>query len=379
MSYLWYWPAGGWDWEQWRARQSWQPAGAAAPAPLLPHGATSLAGWEPERARLRNALPDILGRLADRPPDAPAWEVLGPKYLRRGEAPDDAAYTLQRLRYALTADGEWGYAFLLEPAEAAEPRPAVIALHQTVPGGKAEPAGLDSVPDWPGVRDYGAALALQGYVVLVPDAIGFGERQSGHGNAHYHSADEFFAAHPDGSVMAKMAFDTSRAVDLLHALPGVAPDRIGCIGHSHGGYGTLFAMLADDRIRAGVISCGLSLLRTDPGVDRWWRRTALLPRLGLYDGAMDSVPFDFHSLIALVAPRALLIAAAMEDAIFPDLESLPAGVEAARRVYALHGAGDHLRGCFFPGGHRFAPEAFAAGAALLRETLWLEGGAANAS
>src|SRR3712207_7054539 len=48
--------------------------------------------------------------------------------------------------------------------------------------------------------------------------LAFGERQSGHRNSKYKSAEQFFAAQPHGSVMGKMAFDTSRAIDFLQRL-----------------------------------------------------------------------------------------------------------------------------------------------------------------
>lgn len=368
MSYLWYWPGGGWDFDAWKSRQRWQPITGAQSGrrdlmPLLADGET-LADWQARREDGRRVLDDLLGTVTDQPPTRMRWEFLGATLEKR----DAPGYTLRRLRYTLT-DMEWGYAWLLVPSEAQGPRPAVIALHQTLPQGKAEPAGLESAGVRGGGRDYGKELAEQGFVVLVPDAIAFGERQAGHANALYRSADQFFAAHPDGSVMAKMAYDTCRAVDLLEALPEVDGTRIGSIGHSHGGYGTLFAMLYDDRIRAGVLSCGLSPLRTDPGVERWWRRTALIPRLGFYEGRIEQTPLDVHHLLALVAPRPLLVAAALDDAIFPQTDSLPGALEAARAVYRRYGAAGHLRGRFFRGAHDFPPDARTAGYALLREFL----------
>jgi len=85
----------------------------------------------------------------------------------------------------------------------------------------------------------------------------------------------------------------------------VDKDRIGIIGHSHGAYGTLFAMIGDERLKAGVISCGFTTLRTDPTPQRWWRMTALMPRLSYYQGAIEQTPIDFHLWLALVAPLVL--------------------------------------------------------------------------
>src|SRR5437762_509796 len=256
MSWLWYWPAGGWDFDKWKSAQKWRPIRSeqSGRAELLP-----LDDFKSQADKWRGVSNEILGTLTDQPPKKPEWEMLGDEFEHHGRA----SYSLQRLRYRLTAD-EWGYAWLLLPRAIAMPRGAVIALHQTHPHGKSEPVGFEKVPDHSEGMDYGAELAAAGFAVLAPDAIGFGERQAGHANAKYHSADEFFALHPQASVMGKMAFDVSRACDLLGALPQTSNLKIGCVGHSHGGYGTLFAMLAEPRIAAGVISCGASLLRKDP-------------------------------------------------------------------------------------------------------------------
>jgi dienelactone hydrolase len=360
MSWLWYWPAGGWDFDMWKAAQKWEPIRSeqSGRADLL-----ALSDFAKQRDHWREISKQILGSLTDRPPSAPAWEMLGDEYERHG----GTSFSLQRLRYRLT-DDEWGYAWLLLPRAIARPRGAVIALHQTHPHGKSEPVGFEKMPASDGT-DYAAELAASGFVVLAPDAIAFGERQAGHKNAKYRSADEFFAAHPDGSVMRKMAFDTSRACDLLAVLPQTSGLKIGCIGHSHGGYGTLFAMLDDPRIVAGVISCGVSLLRKDPAPERWWRKTALLPRLGLYEEDITQAPIDFHQLLALVAPRALMISIGTQDAIFPNTATLRPAMDQLGAVYDASGARQKLVTHVFDGPHSFPADARQKAVSMLTEAL----------
>jgi dienelactone hydrolase len=312
--------------------------------------------WERHRTDWSGAVDQLLGELTDVAPSSPDMEVV--------ETQEETACTARLLRYRLT-DREWGHAWLLTPHGVTEPRPAIIALHQTVPWGKAEPVGLEGDP----ALAYGRDLAERGYVVLAPDAIGFGDRATGKQGALYHSAADFFGTHRQGSVMLKMAFDAQRAVDLLATLPEVDPQRIGCIGHSHGGYGTLFAMLYEPRIKAGVISCGITAYRTDPFPDRWWRKTALIPRLGLYEGDMPSTPFDFHQLVALVAPRPLFVSAALGDSIFPNTGGMSQLLERARAVYRLYGAGSHLKQWIFQGSHRFPRESKTRAYRMFEETL----------
>src|SRR5579884_2188147 len=300
MSYLWYWPAGGWDFQAWKADHAWEPITSPQSGrwDLQPPASreTTLEAWLAAREDWLQVVRELLGVVTDTPPESPRWEILE-EYAERG-------YDRCRVRYALT-DSEWGYAWLLTPRPANGPRPAVIALHQTVPQGKDEPVGLEGDPQ----LAYGKELAERGFVVLAPDAIAFGERLGRHPHAYYRSAEAFFQAHPQGSVMAKMIFDVQRAVGYLQALPEVDGAKIGCIGHSHGAYGTLFAMLFEPRLRAGVLSCGFTTLRTDPTPQRWWRSTALLPRLGFYADCIEQTPLDFHHLLALIAPRPLMVVA----------------------------------------------------------------------
>jgi dienelactone hydrolase len=371
VSYLWYWPDGGWDFDAWQQKYSpgavhSEQSGVSHPVPLVHavwSGEEGVTHWEAERAKWRKVSDELLGTVCDIPPDTPDWELLGPEvYCSALPAP----YTLRRLRYRLT-DREWGYAWLLKPQNLPYPRPAVIALHQTNPSGKTEVVGLE-VSGSDDYMHYGAELAARGFVVLAPDAIAFGERAAGHGHALYHSAEEFFTTHPEGSVMAKMTFDLSRAVDLLHVMPDVVSDRIGCIGHSHGGYGTLFAMIAEPRIKAGVISCGMNLLRNDPSPERWWRKTALIPRLGTYERDLTQTPLDFHHWTALVAPRPLMVVAGTRDRIFPHVGRAP-WLHLVRQVYALYGAEDSLHAWIFDGEHAFPPSARLEAYQMLARTL----------
>ena len=365
MSFLWYWPTGGWDFNAWKRSHEWTPieseqSGNAEPVPLVTDGMTA-ADWQKQQQKWRKVSEQILGSLSDGAPTQFRYEPLG--YAFRGEK-----YALQRYRYTLT-DEEWGYGWLLTPHERKIRDGVVIAHHQTCIGGKNEPAGLDMVPEAdPGVY-YAKEMAERGFVVFAPDAIAFGERASEHRNAKYKSAQQFFDAQPHGSVMLKMAFDTSRAIDFLKQLPDVNAKRIGCVGHSHGAYGTLFSMIADLRIDAGVMSCGVSLLRDDPGPERWWRRTALIPRLGFYDSDKSQSPIDFHIWLSLVAPRRVLVIGGLSDTIFPNQAALPKRLAEVRKVYALLGAPDGLEEFVYDGPHSFHATGRERGYALLERAL----------
>lgn len=368
MSFLWYWPHGGWDVDRWKKNHPWEPVRSEQSdhKELLPISPDiTREQWDAQRTRWKSISDRILGTLTDKPPTTMRHEFLTEPLERGG---DEKPVLMRRLRFPLT-DHEWCYAWLLTPKDDRKQRPAVIALHQTVMQGKNEPVGLEGQPGYPTGMDYGLKVARQGFTVLAPDAIAFGERAAEHSNTFYRSADQFFAAHPEGSVMGKMMYDVSRAVDLLQTMPDVDSDRIGIIGHSHGAYGTLFAMIGDERLKAGVISCGLTTLRTDPTPQRWWRMTALMPRLSYYQGNIEQTPIDFHLWLALIAPRPLYVSAGLHDTIFPETGNLPRVMEMLKPVWDAYGAGEQLRSRIYPGPHDFPVESQDGAFKLLRDAL----------
>jgi dienelactone hydrolase len=278
-----------------------------------------------------------------------------------------AGYTRRKLVYQ-AEPGEFVPAFLLVPGKAAGGLPAVICPHQTVQEGKDEPAGLAGNPR----LHMALELVKRGYVTFTYDAACFGERHNPE-SGHYGEAIPFYRKHPRWSMMGKMAWDLSRAVDYLETLDFVDPKRIASIGHSHGGYTTLFAAALDERIRAAVSSCGFDTLRYDGNPYRWSHATALMPRLGFYvtsphinmrfyagvpDSGVIQIPFDMHQVLALIAPRALFLSTSDEDAIFPNAGwSARQALACLEPAYKLLGTGDRLGSYFFRGGHSFPPEA----------------------
>jgi dienelactone hydrolase len=368
MSFLWYWPTGGWDVDKWKKSHPWEPIHSeqSEHKELIPitWSGMSRDQWETQRARWKKISDQIVGEVSDKPASPMKWEFLNDAFERGGENP----IIMRRLRYQLTNE-EWGYAWLLTPKDDRKIRPAVIALHQTAMQGKNEVVGIENIPGDPGGVSYGLYVAQAGFTVLAPDAIAFGERAAEHSNAFYRSADDFYAKQPNGSVMAKMCYDVSRAIDLLEQMPEIDKNRIGCIGHSHGAYGTIFAAIYDPRIKAAVVSCGFTTLRTDPKPERWWRLTSLMPRLGFYEGHMEQTPIDYHIWLSLIAPRPLFISAGLKDQIFPETDNIPKIMEMLKGVWDLYGTGDKLRSNIFAGPHDFPKDSRARAIEMLKETL----------
>ena len=357
-----------WSWEKWRKitraarpRLTSEQAGKAELIDLLDGNGkkiTSRQQWQTKREEIKKRLNVFLGEAPKSKPP------LNAKIL---ESTERENHILRKLVYQ-TEPGEFVPSYLLVPKNLKRRAPVVLCPHQTTQAGKKEPAGLDGNPQ----LHMALRLVERGFVTFTYDALCFGERHDP-SSGHYGDAIPFYRKHPRWSLMGKMIWDLQRAIDYLETLDFVDSQRIGNIGHSHGGYTTLFAMAFDERIKAGVSNCGFDTFRIDGNTWRWSRATALLPLLGFYvsnprlsmdfyravpDSSVVDVPFEMHELLALVAPRPLLLSTSDEDFVFPN------GGWSARRalarigpVYELLGARENLSSFFFSGGHNFPREA----------------------
>src|SRR5690606_23015892 len=80
----------------------------------------------------------------------------------------------------------------------------------------------------------------------------------------------------------------------------------------------------------------------------------LLPRLGFFVGNESRIPYDFHEILALIAPRPLLMVAPTWDQ-FASLEDIKQSIQEVSKVYGLYGSDNiHL---YTPEDYnRFSPE-----------------------
>jgi dienelactone hydrolase len=366
-----------WSWEKWRKitretrpRIHGEQAGRAELIDLLTSGNKKITipqEWQARREDIKTLLKAFIGE----PPRSKSQ--LAAKIVE--ETPHDT-HTLQRIVFE-SEPQETVPSFLLVPKKLRAKAPVIICPHQTTQAGKKEPAGLTGNPE----LQTALHLVQRGFVTFTYDAICFGERHDP-ASGHYGDAIPFYRKHPQWSLLGKMVWDLSRAIDYLQTLDFIDSTRIGSVGHSHGGITTLFAMAFDERIRAGASNCGFDTFRIDGNTWRWSHATALLPRLGFYvsnprinmdfyravpDSEVIQTPFDMHELLSLIAPRPLFLSTSDEDFVFPN-----AGWSARRSlaqvgpVYELLGAKERLSSYFFSGGHSFPREA------SMNAYAWLE-------
>ncbi len=219
----------------------------------------------------------------------------------------DGVYVRRLISYNVEAD-ERAHAYLGIPLKLDGKAPGIVALHGTYPKGKERAAGLVDNPD----KAYLDHLCRRGYVVIAPDHFVAGHRVPPEGP---YETKRFYEKHPDWTAVGKFTYEHSIAVDVLQSLKEVDPQRIGALGHSLGGHGTIFLAAYDDRVKAAACNCGGSFFRHNSRVTEWardhWYIYFKNIRPGLLEGKLPSI--DFHEIIALIAPRAFLDLSALND------------------------------------------------------------------
>ncbi len=194
--------------------------------------------------------------------------------------------------------------------------------------------------------DYARQFGERGYVVLAPDARGWGER-----------------AHPDvpGRDRCNIAFlkgmliglnplnrniwDLMRAIDLLQSLPEVDAERIGVVGLSQGATHTLFVSALDERVRVAVISGYLSTY--ERLVLDWLGvcGSQFVPSILRYGNIGD--------IACLIAPRPVLFENGSKETVIP-FDGAKKEFRRVERLYEVLGIPERVEMDVFDGDHQFS-------------------------
>jgi acetyl esterase/lipase len=299
----------------------------------------SPADWARRRAQIIAGMQQAMGELPDPPRRAPLdVEII--------EETKKEKYTLRKVLYT-PEPGDRAPAYLLLPHSLTAKAPAMLCLHQTTGIGKGEPAGLGGLDS----LHYAHELAERGFVCLAPDYPSFGDYE------YDFEKNSTAQGGPYASGTMKAIWNNIRAVDLLESLPEVDADRIGCIGHSLGGHNAMFTAAFDQRLKAVVSSCGFNgFHHYYKGDLSGWTSDRYMPRIReLYGNDPDRVPFDFHEIVAAIAPRAFFTNSPLSDDNF-EVEGVRQAVDEAQKVYDLLGAKGKLRAVYPDAGHDFPEE-----------------------
>jgi dienelactone hydrolase len=256
------------------------------------------------------------------------WPEPCPLNVRIRETQQHDGYTLISVYYD-AEPGDSVPANLLIPttATAAKPAPAIAVWHQhngQWPLGKSEPSGLAGNP----MHHTGVALAKQGYVVVCPDALCFGERRDPTKKLEGGNYErfEFLRYVVAGKCLAwKHILDMRRAIDFLVSRPEVNAEKLGCYGHSMGSTHTWMVGPWEPRLKCLVGNCCLPTYKAIHREHMLHCFPNYVPGIFQYGDTPD--------IAALIAPRPLHLNLGETDSGSP-IDEARRGLEVIANAYS---------------------------------------------
>ncbi|MDA0746488.1 MAG: dienelactone hydrolase family protein [bacterium] len=252
---------------------------------------------------------------------------------------------------------------LMEPTERrASPSPGmVIPFYEPDRMAGISLETLEPITEAPNIQ-FARHLVQQGYVVVCSQAFPYNtvpEPEDNKGFAWWQAgAEKLLSDNPDWTGMGKLAWDASRAVDLLLDQHDIDHDRIGIMGHSLGGKIALYTGALDERLQATICS--------DPGIGfaftNWDAPWYLGEQIDRPDFALAH-----HHLLALHAPRPFFL--------FGGEADRPATwqyILEAQKVYDLYGCKEAIGFYHHGAGHRPTEESLHISYRWLAERFGLE-------
>ncbi len=168
--------------------------------------------------------------------------------------------------------------------------------------------------------------------------------------------DMYGSGHSAGALMA-WAWGVSRLIDAIEKIPGtnIDPARIGVTGCSRNGKGALAVGAFDERIKLTIPqesgSGGSGSWRVSNWMLSQGQETQTLSQIvgenvwfranfNQFGSQVNKLPFDHHSIIGLVAPRAILIIE--NDILWLGPQSSWSSANAARLIWQAFGVPDMM-------------------------------------
>lgn len=274
-------------------------------------------------------------------------DELRPVLLERTELED---HIRERIEFGTV----WGFrvpVYVLLPKEMTKRTASVLALHGHGYGSRQivglHPNGTENTgkPDLHG--NYALELVKRGFIVVVPEIIGFGDRRLAADQKDGqvgNSSCQTLASHLllyGTSLAGLRVHEARRALDYVLSREDVDPARVGCFGFSGGGLIAAYTAAIDERIKATVLCAFVntfkgSIMQIRHCIDNY------LPGVLEYS--------ELPGLLGLLAPRSLFIESGQQDPIFP-IETVEVAIQYLRQVYAEAGAAEKLGVHLFEGVH----------------------------
>ncbi len=259
------------------------------------------------------------------------------KRIERGTYTIENVIFESRPGYPVTAN-------LYIPKKKKFPLPAVVGVCGHNDSGKA------------GNQSFAQGLARLGYVALVFDPMGQGERlqyltsdlksRIGIGvREHLYAGNQLFLI--GDSLSAWAAWDGIRAVDYLLTRKEVDPKHIGVTGVSGGGTQTTWICSADPRITMAAPSCFITTFLTNLENEEVADTEQIPPRA-------LAMGLDHSDFLASIAPKPVIILSQEND--FFDVRGAEEAYSRLKPLYTLLGSEQNIQLNVGPGGHSYPKE-----------------------
>jgi len=277
--------------------------------------------WEAKKKDIRKRILWVLGEL--------------PSYQKPSSVALTYAETGVNLRKAKLPIDEKLVCHLTYPPPKRERFPVAIYCHAYL-----DQRGFDWSRSYGWGASVGERLARKGFLAVEFDQFGYGTR-------NHDCGIEFYAEHPRQSAMGVMVQDVRRIIDAVSNVKMADQHRIVLVGYSLGGAVALHAAALDERVKAVASVCGFASMRMDihgdatEALKRYSHLRPTLPRLGFFVGHEKRVPYDYHEILAMIAPRHVLIVAPSFDQDW-FLEDVTKCYEEVSKVFQLFKAPSHI-------------------------------------
>lgn len=314
--------------------------------------------WLVRQKNIRKSIREMFGNIPNSPP-LPEVRVVSTE--------NKDGYTLQKFEFFNGADATVP-GIMLIPHNLKGKAPAVLYHHYH---GGDYAHGKDELFKKNDLVQFNAAedLVKEGYVVLAIDAYAFGERSGkGPNGPKEKGKDEELTwakinLWKGRSYWGMMVRDDQMALSYLCSRPEVDPSRIAAVGMSMGCLRSFWLAAIDERVKVtAAVAC---LVRNQELL-----KLGRLGSHGIYYYVHDLLShFDNESVLACIAPRALLTIAGENDKLAP-LEGVRYINRSLEGVYKVLGASAQFKPLIYPEkGHEYTPEMWAQTLAFFRERL----------
>lgn len=187
-------------------------------------------------------------------------------------------------------------------------------------------ADAEALSSWPH-RAMALRAIRDGRCALVIETRNFGECSlTGYGTSCTEAAK--IALLIGRTLLGERVWDAQRAMDVLAKhFPQADMNQIACTGNSGGGTTTYYLACLDERVRMAAPSCSLCTFEDSIA--------AMEHCLCNHVPGIRKI-FEMGDMAAMIAPRRLIAAAGMQDAIFP-IHGVKRAWQQAERAYRLAG------------------------------------------